>query len=122
MNWNVLSRRARRDTRASLFDGRVSISVYGLHRLNPVQLTADPFEWNRTERFATGRYPGYASTMSRSDGRISMARPCLLGSLGHASDTAIPKPALSAAEGFRRDPLDGPLRSTTPARRGRLAE
>lgn len=38
----------------------------------------------------TGNYPGYASTMSRSDCRISMDPPCLFGLLGNASDTAIP--------------------------------
>jgi len=34
--------------------------------------------------------PGYASTMSRSDDRISTARPCLLGLSGQTSGTALP--------------------------------
>ena len=82
--------RARLDIRASFVSVGLPISVYGPHLLSSVRLTAGPFEWVPYSRAATGHYPGYASTMSRSDCRISMSPPCFFSLLRNASNTAIP--------------------------------
>jgi hypothetical protein len=68
----------------------LSISAYGPPVFDSARGIAGPFEWVRLVPSRAGHYPGYASTMSRSDGRISVAPPCLIGLLGQASDTALP--------------------------------
>ena len=68
----------------------MSISGYGPHVLRPVRRIAGPFEWVLHPQSLAGHGPDYASTRNRSDGRISVSPPCLVGLLEQTSDTALP--------------------------------